>query len=100
MRVIRRVQAISTVLLLAAPCLHGQGAPTFHFAVVARTGDPAPGFPVSRFDRFGNPPGVGGELRAAIDDGGRVAFHALIGDGNPATFSPCASIWKLDGSLA
>src|SRR5262245_27797845 len=91
----------AVVLLAAAGGLDAQGGgPTFHFAVVARSGDPAPGFPVSRFDRFGLPPGFGGELRAAIDDAGRVAFHAFIGDGNPATFSPGSSIWKYDGSLA
>ena len=82
--------------------LHAQaGAPAFHFKVVARTGDLAPGFSVTRFDRFGSPPGIGGGAAlAAIDDGGRIAFHALLGDGNPATFSPGASIWKVDGVLA
>src|SRR5262245_1897320 len=91
----------AVVLFSVAASLTGQsGAPTFRFEVVARTADLAPGFPVSRFDRFGPLPGNGGELRAAIDDGGRVAFHAFIGDGNPATFSPGASIWKRDGSLA
>jgi len=92
----------SLALLLATAGLRGQGGvPTFHFQVVARTGDIAPGFSVTRFDRFGSPPGIGSSAAlAAIDDGGRIAFHALIGDGDPATAAFGASIWKADGALA
>jgi hypothetical protein len=93
----------ATVLFSTAAGLSGQsGAPTFHFLVVARTGDPAPGLSVSRFDRFGSLPGFtsGSEAPASIDDGGRIAFHAFVGDGNPATFSPGASIWTFDGVLS
>src|SRR5687767_14624200 len=92
----------ATVLFSAAPSLAGQSTgPTFHFETIARTGDPAPGTPGAIFDRFGLFPGVGsGELRAAIDDGGSIAFHAFLGDGDPSTAPTSDGIWKKEAVLA
>jgi hypothetical protein len=91
----------AAVLLLLAAVASGQvSGPTFHFETIARTGDPAPGTSGAIFDRFGLFPGVGsGELRATIDDGGTIAFHAFLGDGDPVTAPTSDGIWKKEAGL-
>jgi len=87
--------SIATAAILAAQ----DAGPAFLRQIVVRTNDVVPGPSGLRFDRFGPISALGGDARAAIDDDGRIAFHAYLGDGNPSTLSPFDGIFKTDSKL-
>lgn len=88
----------AAIALLANAPLAAQ-AITFDLVPVARRGEPAPGAPAGLvFEHFGSDLTFGSPFDAppALDQDGTVAFHAALGDGNPATFelNPTFGLWR------